>query len=239
MRSRSRRRTQPVNGNLDSFLDTLTNTVGALIFITLFVSLIAANSRPKTKITIQTPLFSTSKKEALWFEIKNNKISHLNLRQVREKELELTESLPNCIKPNAFNSPDYLTGQNDYQSCLLSVVGRQSNFRVNTKNYNVKTVDNGVSLLFEPVVGNIGETTKQVRSTDSEFQQVLSQFNTNKDYVLFIVRPNSFEAFRAARKQAWAAGYEVGWEPHPDNLPIKIRTILGSELPGGTSIGVQ
>jgi hypothetical protein len=239
MRSRPRRRTQSVNGNLDSFLDTLTNTVGALIFITLFVSLIAANSRPKTKITIQTPLFSTSKKEPLWFEIKNNKISHLNLRQVREKELELSSNLPNCNKPNASNPADYLTSQNNYQSCLLSIVGRQSNFRVNTKNYNVKTVDNGVSLVFEPVAPNIGETTKQLASADSEFKQVLSQFNTNKDYVLFIVRPNSFEAFRTARKQAWAAGYEVGWEPHPDNLPIKIRTILGSELPGGTSIGVQ
>ncbi|BAZ44284.1 hypothetical protein NIES4102_12920 [Chondrocystis sp. NIES-4102] len=238
MARRLRRRTQPVSGNLDSFLDTLTNTVGALIFITLFVTLIATGSRPKTKITIQTPLFSTSKKEALWFEIKNNKISHLNLRQVREKELEFTSNLPNCNKPDP-TSLDYITSQNNYQSCLLSILGRQSNFRVDTKNYEVKTVDDGVSLLFEPVSANIGETTQQITTADSEFSRVLSQFDPSKDYILFIVRPDSFEAFRSARKQAWNAGYEVGWEPHPDSLPIKIRTILGSELPGGTSVGVQ
>jgi hypothetical protein len=231
MRSRPRRRTQPVSENLDSFLDTLTNTVGALIFITLFVSLISANTRPKSQITIQTPLFSTSKKEALWFEIKNKKISYLNLGQVREKELEFSGNLPNCNKSNG--------NANDYQSCLLSILGRQSNFRVDTKNYDVKTVDNGVSLVFEPVSPNIGETTQQITTTDSEFKQILSNSNTDKNYVLFIVRPDSFEAFRAARKQAWDAGYQVGWEPHPNNLPIKIRTILGSELPGGTSIGVQ
>ncbi|MGL5793109.1 MAG: hypothetical protein ACRC06_01650 [Waterburya sp.] len=241
MRNRTRRRTQPVSGNLDSFLDTLTNTVGALIFITLFVTLIATgSSRPKTKITIQTPLFSTTKKEAIWFEIKNNKISHLNLRQVREKELELSSNMPNCNKPNtSTNSPDYLASQNNYQSCLMSILGRQSNFRVTTKNYNVKTVDDGVSLLFEPVSPNIGETTKQLTAKDSEFKQVLSQYNSDKEYVLFIVRPDSFETFRAARKQAWADGYQVGWEPQPNNLGIKIRTIVGSELPGGISVGTQ
>jgi hypothetical protein len=231
MRSRLKRRTKPVNENLDSFLDTLTNTVGALIFITLFVTLIATNSRPKTQITIQTPLFSTSKKEALWFEIKNKKISYLDLPQVREKELELSSSMPNCNKSSS--------NANDYQSCLLSIAGRQSNFRVSTKNYEVKTVEDGVSLLFEPASPNIGETTQQLGSVDSEFKQILSKSNTDKNYVLFVVRPDSFEAFREARKQAWAAGYQVGWEPHPNNLPIKIRTILGSELPGGISPGVQ
>lgn len=222
--------------NLDSFLDVLTNIVGVLIFVTIFASLSATGGGgSKTHVTIQTPLASPTKKEALWFEIQNKKVSHLNLRQVREKELELSGSLPNCNKPAAIDP----ASQSNYQSCLLSILGRQSNFSVDTENYRVKTVDEGVSLLFEPLANNIGETTTQLTAANSAYKQVLSQSNPKKDYLAFIVRPDSFEAFRAARKEAWKAGYEVGWEPIEQEAPIKIRTIIGSELPGGRAIGVQ
>lgn len=233
MRSRARRKNAQVSQNLDSFLDILTNTVGVLMFISLFVTLIATGSRPKTKVTIQTPLATSTDKQSIWFEIKNNKVSHLDLRQVREKELEFSGNLPNCNKP---------TGGGDlsnYESCLLSVLGRQNNFRVSTDNYEVKTVENGVSLEFRPLSAEVGETTTQLTASDSQFKQVLSEFDTEKDYLIFIVRPDSFETFRAARKQAWDSGYEVGWEPHPSNEAIRIRTILGSELPGGKTIKKQ
>ena len=236
MRSRARRRNNHVSQNLDSFLDILTNTVGVLMFISLFVSLIAAGSTPKTKVTIQTPLSTPTKKESLWFEIRNNKVSYLDLRQVREKELELSGNLPNCNKPlSSPDAPDYIIRQNNYQSCLSSILGRQSNFRVTTDNYDVSTVERGVSLEFQPISAQIGEDSQRLAGANSQFKQVLSRYNPNQDYLVFIVRPDSFETFRAAKKIAWDAGYQVGWEPHPENAPIKIRTVLGSELPGGIS----
>ncbi|PSB11038.1 hypothetical protein C7B62_07265 [Pleurocapsa sp. CCALA 161] len=236
MRTRARRRMPHAGQNLDSFLDVLTNTVGVLIFVSIFASLIATGGDgPKSRVTIQTPLSSPTNKEALWFEIRNKKVSNLDLRQVRAKELDLSGSLPNCNKPTSGDS----LSLGNYQSCLLSILGRQSNFRVDTANYRVRTVDQGVSLLFEPLSANIGETTTQLGAANSTYQQVLSKFNPQKDYLVFIVRPDSFEAFRNARKKAWEAGYEVGWEPIDQDAPIKIRTIIGSELPGGKSIGVQ
>ncbi|MEM7757713.1 MAG: hypothetical protein AAF298_06280 [Cyanobacteria bacterium P01_A01_bin.40] len=239
MRSRARRRNNNLNQNLDSFLDILTNTVGVLMFISLFVTLIATGSSPKTRVTIQTPLSSRTDKEQLWFEIKGNKVSHLNVRQIRKEELELTGNLPNCNKPRNSSSPGYALRQQNYQSCLLSVLGRQSNFSSETNNYQIRTLDKGVSLLFEPVSADIGETSSQIMAGDSEFKQILAQFNPDQDFLAFIVRPDSFEAFRTARKQAWDAGYEVGWEPLPQNAPLKFRTLLGSELPGGRTFGVQ
>jgi len=200
------------------------------MFISLFATLIATGSSPKTNVTIQTPLSTPTKKASLWFEIKGNKVSHLNLRDVREKEIELTGNLPNCNKAS---------GQSNYQSCLLSVLGRQSNFTADTSSYQVRTVDKGVSLLFQPKSTDIGETSAQLTAANSAYRQVLARFEPQKDYLIFIVRPDSFEAFRAARKQAWEAGYDVGWEPHPQGEPIKIRTVIGSELPGGKTIGVQ
>ena len=148
--------------------------------------------------------------------------------------------MPNCNKPSgSSDSFDYSVRQDNYQSCLLSILGRQSNFRTNTANYNVRAVDDGVSLFFEPKSDEIGEDTSQLVASGSQFQQVLANNNAEKDYLVFIVRPDSFEAFREARKQAWAKGYDVGWEPHPQQAPIKIRTILGSELPGGRTIRKQ
>ncbi|MEL6440957.1 MAG: hypothetical protein AAFQ80_17085 [Cyanobacteria bacterium J06621_8] len=239
MRTRARRRNNNPSQNLDSFLDILTNTVGVLMFISLFVTLIATGSAPKTRVTIQTPLSSPTDKEQLWFEISESKVSHLNVRQIREEELELTKNLPNCNKPRNSDSADFTIRQQNYQSCLSSVLGRQSNFRTNTENYRVRAVDRGVSLLFEPQSADVGETSSQFMAPNSDFQQILDKFNPNQDFLAFIVRPDSFEAFRAARKQAWDAGYEVGWEPLPQDAAIKFRTILGSELPGGRSIGVQ
>ncbi|MEM7591964.1 MAG: hypothetical protein AAF383_10690 [Cyanobacteria bacterium P01_A01_bin.83] len=239
MRSRARRRNNNLSQNLDSFLDILTNTVGVLMFISLFVTLIATGSSPKTRVIIQTPLASPTDKDQLWFEIKGNKVSHLNVRQIREEEIELTGNLPNCNKPGNVNSDQYALRQRNYESCLLSVIGRQSNFRSNTENYRVRTSDGGVSLVFEPSSPDIGETTSQLTAQNSQFKQILAQYNPEQDFLAFIVRPDSFEAFRAARKQAWDAGYEVGWEPHPQDAPIRFRTILGSELPGGRTLGVQ
>ncbi len=240
MRSRGRRRNNQITQNLDSFLDVLTNTVGVLMFISLFVTLIATGGSSKNKITIQTPLSSPTDKESLWFEIKDNRVSYLNLRQVREKELELSSNLPNCNKPlGSIGSRDYAFRQENYQSCLFSIIGRQSNFQAATKNYNVRTVDDGISLIFNPISDEVGETASQLATADSQFQQVLSKNNPNEDYLVFIVRPNGFETFREARKKAWDAGYKVGWEPHPQDAPIKIRTILGSELPGGISVDEQ
>ena len=241
MRSRVRRRTNKasLSQNLDSFLDILTNTVGVLMFISLFVTLIATGSSPKTSVKIQTPLSTPTDKESLWFELRSNRVSHLDLRQVRDEELKLSGNLPNCNKPSR-SASDYASRERIYQSCLLSVLGRQNNFRTNTSNYRVETVDNGVSLLFEPQSEEVGEAPNQLATPDSSFRQVLSRFNPQKDYLVFIVRPDSFEAFRAARKQAREAGYDVGWEPHPQDAPIKIRTVIGSELPGGKRInGIQ
>ena len=161
---------------------------------------------------------------------RSNKVSYLGLREVREKEVELTGNLPNCNRGSS---------ESNYQSCLLSVLGRQSNFRADTDSYRVRTVDRGVSLLFEPQSEDIGEDTVNMSAANSVYKQVLSEYDPDNDYLVFIVRPDSFEAFRTARQLAWDAGYEVGWEPHAQDAPIKIRTILGSELPGGRTVNKQ
>ena len=236
MRSRARRKINTPNQNLDSFLDILTNTVGVLMFISLFVTLIATGSNSKTKLVIQTPLASATEKEPLWFEIKENRVTPLNKQKVDEEQYKLYGNLPYCVPPEVSldgtlsGNQEYLRRQSDYISCRNSRIGRLRNFQVQTKYYNVRTI-NG-SLRFEPVLTEAGETEKQLREADSEFNQILANFNPNKQYLAFIVRPDSFTTFRAARKQAWDRGYQVGWEPHPEGMPIQ----FGER---GRAVGIQ
>ena len=88
------------------------------------------------------------------------------------------------------------------------------------------------SLRYEPIPNRSGEDETQFILPESQFSQIISELNPEEDYLAFIVRPNSFKGFRAAREQAWNQGFEVGWEPHKSELPIQ----FGSS---GRAIGVQ
>jgi hypothetical protein len=234
MRGRYRRKNASPSQNLDSFLDIMTNTVGVLMFVSVFVSLIAVES----DAIIQTPLASETKKTARFFEIREGKLTYIDDQKVGDEMEKLIGNLPSCNQPNSSygsspSSQQYLSDIADYRSCVQSRAGRLVNFKTETNHYYVTMTNPATfSLLYEPIPTNPGEDKDQLALKKSIFNGVLQKLNPNKEYLAFIVRPDSFAAFRAARKQAWAQGFEVGWEPHPDELPIT----FGS---GGRSIGVQ
>ena len=235
MRKRSRRKNAIPSQNLDSFLDILTNTVGVLMFISLFVTLIAVEADS----IIETPLASETKKTPRFFEIRDNKLTYVDDEKVGNEIEKLIGNLPFCNKPdfsvedNLQGSQEYIRRMDNYRSCVQSRSGRLVNFKTQTDYYNVTMINAATfSLLYEPILTKEGEDKDQIELQNSVFNEVLAKLNPNKDYLAFIVRPNSFSTFRAARKQAWAQGFEVGWEPHKTELPIT----FGS---GGRAIGVQ
>ena len=232
MRNRRRRHNSKPGQNLDSFLDILTNTVGVLMFISLFVTLIAVEADS----IVKTPLASETKKTARFFEIRENKVAYLNTKQVGEAMDTVVGNLPSCNKPDFDldrNSADYLSGMQFYKSCVQNRANRLINFRTQTEFYNVKMVDaRTFTMSYEPIPNKPGENAEEILLTDSQFNQVLAELDPQQDYLAFIVRPDSFSSFRAAREQAWGNGFQVGWEPHKTEDPI----VFGS---GGRAIGVQ
>jgi hypothetical protein len=234
MRGRYRRKNAAPSQNLDSFLDVMTNTVGVLMFVSVFVSLIAVES----DAIIQTPLASETKKIPRFFEIREGNLTYIDDQKVGSEMEKLIGNLPSCNQPNSSygsspSSQQYLNDVSDYRSCVQSRTGRLVNFKTETDYYYVTMTNPATfSLLYEPIPTKVGENKDQLAQKKSVFNGVLQKLNPNKEYLAFIVRPDSFAAFRAARKQAWAEGFEVGWEPHPDELPIT----FGS---GGRAIGVQ
>ncbi|MGF1541232.1 MAG: hypothetical protein ACFCU5_12400 [Pleurocapsa sp.] len=235
MRSRARRKNAIPGQNLDSFLDILTNTVGVLMFISLFVTLIAVES----DAIIQTPLASETKKTPRFFELREGKLTYIDDQKVGDEMEKLIGNLPSCNQPdispydNLQGSQEYIRRMADYRSCVQSRAGRLVNFKTETDYYYVTMTNPATfSLLYEPIPTKAGEDKEQIALQQSVFNGVLQKLNPNQEYLAFIVRPDSFATFRAARKQAWEQGFEVGWEPHSEELPIT----FGS---GGRAIGVQ
>lgn len=235
MRNRLRRRVAVPSQNLDSFLDILTNTVGVLMFVSLFVTLIAVEADS----IVRTPLAKETEKEPRFFEIRDGKVTYLNDAKVQQEIEALIGNLPSCNRPDFSDSfdlatsRDYVRRMSDYRSCLRSRSNRLINFQTQTEYYNVRMINASTfSMIYEPILTKEGENKEQVALPESEFNEILANLNPNEDFLAFIVRPDSFAAFRAAREQAWAKGFDVGWEPHKEEIPIT----FGS---GGRAIGVQ
>ncbi len=67
-------------------------------------------------------------------------------------------------------------------------------------------------LVFEPRSG-AGETTEQIQRSTSRFQQGLKRVDTKKYFAQFLVWPDSFETYLAARRVAADEGMLAGWQP--------------------------
>lgn len=252
MRNRQSRRISPPDQNLDSFLDVLTNTVGTLMFISLFMGLITAEAgsssaesdststgKDSTSI-ITTPLVSKTEKNPRFFEISNNKITYIDDEKVGKDMESVIGSLPTCSKPNidfdlnsGVDPTQYSAVLESYQACVSNRASRLVDFRTQTDYYDVTMVNASTfSYRYDPIQNKSGENEAELSRTESEFNRVLAKLDPKKDYLAFIVRPDSFSGFRTARELAWAQGFNVGWEPHKPELPIQ----FGS---GGQEIDVQ
>ena len=235
MRNRNRRKLNRPTQNLDSFLDILTNTVGVLMFISLFVTLIASEADS----IVKTPLSSDTTKVPRFFEIRDNKIAYIDDEKVGKDIEEITGNLPACNRPknpvqsDLFDRQDYISRLRDYRSCIRSRAQRIANFQTQTEYYDVRMINASTfSLIYEPIPTKEGESKEELVLPQSNYLQVLDKLDPQKDYLAFIVRPDSFSGFRVAREEAWAKGFDVGWEPHKSERPI----VFGS---GGRAIGVQ
>ncbi len=58
-----------------------------------------------------------------------------------------------------------------------------------------------------------GESLERISQADSEFMKHLTPLNKNRDKVIFLVFPDSYEAFRAARALVWRQGMTLEWYP--------------------------
>lgn len=181
--------TRPQVQNLDSFLDIMTNTVGVLVFVLLFVTLAAADAT----ILVRTPLWAETEKEPVYFEAVDGRLIHMEMQEGHARVRAFVQGLPEIRWYN-------------YQW----VVDRMEKWSTSTGNYTVDL--RGWSIRYRAHEG-AGESAKAVKDTASAFQRVLREMDPEREYAAFLVRPDGLEAFRAARKIATKRGFSSGWEP--------------------------
>jgi len=227
---RRRHHLVPPAQNLDSFLDILTNTVGVLMFIGLFVSLVAAEAGT----LVRTPLAADSRKYVHFLEARENQTFDLSatILTVQARAQDYVAALPECREPAAFfrglglDDPEIRA----YRRCLESRIQRIEDFSTATDDYRATALGDG--MLYSPRYPGSGETPEEMERSRSEFRQLLKDLHPGQDYLAFIVRPDSFEAFRKARQIAREEGFDVGWEPFPQDGQLVFSS-------SGRSIGVQ
>jgi hypothetical protein len=191
-----RPRQRPQAQNLDSFLDIMTNTVGVLVFVLLFVTLAAADAT----VLVRTPLRASTEKVPVFFEVVDGRVVHMETGVANERVRAFMEGLPRI---NLYN----------YEY----VLGSMRTWSTSTGNYTVDLV--GYSMRYRANEG-AGESAKVVKDTASAYQRVLREMDPETEYLAFIVRPDGLEAFRAAREIATKRGLSSGWEPFTDEREI-------------------
>lgn len=202
-------RPRPQAQNLDSFLDIMTNTVGVLVFVLLFVTLAAADAT----VLVRTPLRASTDKKPVFFEVVDGRVIHMETDVGDARVEAFMESLPRI---NWYN--------------YTYVLDRIDGFSTSTGNY-VVDFSGGMSVRYRAREG-VGESAKVVKDTASAYQRVLKSMHPKNEYLAFIVRPDGLEAFRAAREVAARRGFDSGWEPFATGRDIS----FGS---GGREVGVQ
>lgn len=81
------------------------------------------------------------------------------------------------------------------------------------EDYQAAFIGYGIAAILKE--GDRGENSREIGRPESKFQQVIASLDPETEYAFFVVRPDGFEAFRAAREAIWnaRAGLQVGWEP--------------------------
>ncbi len=197
-------------------MDVLTNTVGVLIFVCLFASLMAAEA----PALIRTPLARESRKAITFMECRDNRalpIEEAKVQTAIQRQLQL-------LQATSFGDPGLILSQlNSFQ-----VKTRYYQATLAVLNYQGQTI---LQTRYQPLDPFAGEAPDRVGLASSVFRQALNQLNPQEDALLFFVRPDSFECFRTARTVAWQQGFDVGWEPLTKDQPIAFVSGGGGRRP--------
>lgn len=193
--------------SLDSLVDIVSNTVGILIILAVFMALFAqmvipevrerARERPEgpqppEKLLI--PWSHATNRNAVFFYVHRDRVHHLDLTAFYQR---LAAEAP----------------QADSVPITLELPGMTARYY---------PVTNHVFCLeFRPEAGH-GEPWPEARSGPSAWRQARRAYPREKFYYFFWVTGDSFDVFRSIRDTLWEEQVEVGWKPVRPDAPLEI-----------------
>ena len=181
--------------NLDSLVDIVSNNVGILVILAVFMAMfsllekseqVPEKEQPFENIEkIKIPWSHSSQKNNLLFLLRDNRILYLDralVYQNLKKYLSGKEALPKQISLNQYSIK--LTTGSGHAHCL--------------------------EFLASP---GAGQWWHQLSQHDGLLQSLMKKYPPEENYFFFWVDPKSFELFREIRESLWGQHFEVGWKP--------------------------
>jgi biopolymer transport protein ExbD len=191
--------------NLDSLVDIVSNNVGILVLLAVFMALFALID-PRTQSApaaarqepvpekILVPWSHPTNKQHLFLSVQENRIQYFDMRQFF---LELS-------KRNLTGPPTPVT---------IAQQGVEVRFF---------PVTNQVYCLEFRPSGGQGENWLEAQRAGSTWQRVLRDYPAERYVYYFWVSGDSFELFRQLRKSLWERQIEVGWKPALRKQPLEV-----------------
>jgi hypothetical protein len=181
--------------NLDSLVDIVSNNVGILVILAVFMAMFSllkkSDVTPQKEQTLENiekikiPWSHASQKNNLLFLLRDDRILYLDralVYQNLKKYLSGKETLPKQIRLNQYSIK--LTTGSGHAHCLE----------------------------FLPSPG-AGQWWHQLSEHDGLLTILMKKYPPEENYFFFWVDPKSFDLFREIRKSLWSQHFEVGWKP--------------------------
>ena len=180
--------------NLDSLVDIISNKVGILIILAVFIAIFSLISEKPQLIKdesksdiekIKIPWAHTSQKNSLLFLLKENRLLFFDRALVFKK-----------LKK-------YLSGKKPLPK------------QINLENYLIKlTTGNRHAHCLEFIPNNnLGKSQYLINKGNGLIQKLKKKYPSEENYFFFWVDARSFSLFREIRESLWRDNFEVGWKP--------------------------
>ncbi len=181
--------------NLDSLVDIVSNNVGILVILAVFMAMFSLieKSDQATKEDqsfeiiekIKIPWSHASQKNNLLFLLRDDRILYLDralVYQNLKKYLSGKKALPKQISLIQYSIK--LTTGSGHAHCLEFLPSPRS-----------------------------GQWWHQLSHHDGLLQSLMKKYPPEENFFFFWVDPKSFELFREIRESLWGQSFEVGWKP--------------------------
>jgi len=196
-----------------SFCDIVTITTAAMFF----AMLITVQEAVKIPVYRPTTRARMVNKQEVFFECRQNELFYVDKDDVDDQLVKLLSMLG--LDARSSNTSEFL-------KALQGRVVSNAYYTINSR-YLLHNV-----MALEPLAGSHGEKLNVLENNSSAFQKVLHRLNVNKQFIVFLVRDDSFELFHKARKLADAVGFDIGWEYFGGGEPLQFGP-GGTKIPGG------
>lgn len=193
-----------------SFCDIVTITTAAMFF----AMLVTVTEAVKVPIFKPTPRATPTDKQPCFFECRNDEVFFVDKASLDDQVTKLLNTLAPGVKGG------------DLGQFLKAIQGQE----VGNEYYKVNASYLLAAVMALDARTNVhGEAAENLETPGCKFQKTLAQLNPKVQYCVFLVRDDSFKAFRKARIAVDKLSFETGWELLGVTEPIKFGA-------GGTQI---